>query len=80
MAAALAGFSLIIAVFVKIFPLLAVWEVAEHYEEEKIKVPRREVVAALEPAPVLRRELSPQRRLEPDFGRNPRPGAHGGAA
>ncbi|MBI4289489.1 MAG: polysulfide reductase NrfD [Chloroflexi bacterium] len=56
MAGALAGFALIISVFVKLFPVIAVWEVAEHHEatvkegaEEKEKtVPRRRLVSELE--------------------------------
>ncbi len=79
MAGAFAGFSLIITVFVKIFPLLAVWEVAEHYEEESLKVPRKEVEAALEPVPALRHGLQQPRSLTTELGHNPR-GNHGGAA
>lgn len=45
MAAAFAGFTLIITIAVKIVPVIAIWEVAEHYQEEKV-VTRREAVAA----------------------------------
>ena len=44
MAGSLAGFALLITIFVKLFPVIAVWEVAEHHEEEAVKVPRREAV------------------------------------
>lgn len=43
MAAGFAGFALIIAIAVKLVPVIAIWEVAEYYEEEKV-VPRREAV------------------------------------
>ncbi|MBI4339375.1 MAG: polysulfide reductase NrfD [Chloroflexi bacterium] len=36
MAGAFAGFCLIIAVVVKVLPIISVWEVAEHYEDEKV--------------------------------------------
>ncbi|MDO8750524.1 MAG: NrfD/PsrC family molybdoenzyme membrane anchor subunit [Dehalococcoidia bacterium] len=50
-AAAFAGFSLIIAIAIKLVPVIAIWEVAEHYEEEKV-VSRREAVAGgYEPEP-----------------------------
>ncbi len=45
MAGAFAGFGIIIAIFSKLFPVIAVWEVAEHYEEEAIRVPRRVAMA-----------------------------------
>lgn len=41
MAAGFAGFALIIAVAVKLVPVIAIWEVAEHHEEEKV-ISRRE--------------------------------------
>ena len=44
MAGAFAGFALIIALFVKLFPVVAMWEVAEHHEEEAVKVPRRKAL------------------------------------
>jgi len=44
MGGAFAGFALVIALFAKLFPVVAVWEVAEHYEEEAVKVPRREAL------------------------------------
>ncbi|MEK7777421.1 MAG: NrfD/PsrC family molybdoenzyme membrane anchor subunit, partial [Chloroflexota bacterium] len=51
MAAAFAGFSLIIAIAIKIVPVIAIWEVAEHYEQEKV-VSRTEAAArGYEPAP-----------------------------
>lgn len=34
MAGALAGFALVVSIFVKLFPVIAVWEVVEHYKEE----------------------------------------------
>ena len=37
MAGAMAGFTLIITLFVKLFPVIAVWEVAEHHEAEVAK-------------------------------------------
>lgn len=45
MAGAFAGFALIIALFSKLFPLISIWEVEEHYEEETVRVPRREALA-----------------------------------
>jgi len=44
MAGAFAGFGLLITLFVKVFPVVAMWEVAEHHEEEAVKVPRREAL------------------------------------
>jgi molybdopterin-containing oxidoreductase family membrane subunit len=52
MAAALAGFALVVSIFVKLFPVIAVWEVAEHHEAE--------AGAEAEPAeerPIARRRL-----------------------
>ncbi len=34
MAGAFAGFALVVTVFVKVLPLISIWEVVEHYEEE----------------------------------------------
>ncbi|MBI2304745.1 MAG: polysulfide reductase NrfD [Chloroflexi bacterium] len=42
MAAAFAGFALVITLFVKLFPVIAVWEIAEHHSDEAVKVPRFE--------------------------------------
>ncbi len=51
MAAAFAGFCLIITIVVKLVPVIAIWEVAEHHEEEKV-IPRREAVTgAHQPSP-----------------------------
>lgn len=44
MGGAFAGFTLIITLFAKLFPVMAMWEVAEHHEEEAVKVPRRETL------------------------------------
>ncbi|MBI2865920.1 MAG: polysulfide reductase NrfD [Chloroflexi bacterium] len=79
MAGAFAWFSLIIAIFVKIFPLLAVWEVAEHYEEERVKVPRRETIEALEPSPLALTKVEARPRAR-ELGHNPGLGAGGGAS
>jgi molybdopterin-containing oxidoreductase family membrane subunit len=43
MAGGFAGFGLIIAIAVKLVPVIAIWEVAEQYEEEKV-ISRREAV------------------------------------
>lgn len=45
MAGAVAGFCLVIAVFAKLVPVVSIWEVTEHYEEERVAVPRRLVLA-----------------------------------
>ncbi|MFQ5854474.1 MAG: NrfD/PsrC family molybdoenzyme membrane anchor subunit [Anaerolineae bacterium] len=45
MAGAMAGFILIITLTVKLFPVITIWEMAEHYEAEMVRVPRREAVA-----------------------------------
>lgn len=42
MAAALAGFVLIITLFIKLFPVIAVWEVVEHHNEELLKTPQQD--------------------------------------
>jgi molybdopterin-containing oxidoreductase family membrane subunit len=52
MAGALAGFALVVSIFVKLFPVIAVWEVAEHHEAEAGVV---EEVA--EERPIVRRRL-----------------------
>lgn len=72
MAGAFALFALIIAFFVKLFPVIAIWEVAAHYEEEFIRVPRRVAAALSESATVSGQGLS--HRLsslgeEPEGGR-----------
>ena len=45
MAAAFAGFSLVITLFIKLFPVIATWEVAEHHDEELTKMTRLEAEA-----------------------------------
>lgn len=42
MAGAFAFFGLIICVFIKIVPVVSIWEISEHYEEERITIPRKE--------------------------------------
>lgn len=39
MAGAFAWFGLVIAIFSKLFPVIAVWEVAEHHEESVARAP-----------------------------------------
>lgn len=46
MGGALAGFALIITLFVKVFPVIATWEVADHHEEEAVKVSRRDALVS----------------------------------
>ena len=45
MAAALSGFALVITLLVKLFPVVAIWEVAQHQAEETVKVPRHRALA-----------------------------------
>ncbi|MBI2872929.1 MAG: polysulfide reductase NrfD [Chloroflexi bacterium] len=45
MAGAVAWFGLIIAIFSKLFPVIAVWEVAEHHEAEATRVPQPQAEA-----------------------------------
>jgi Ni/Fe-hydrogenase subunit HybB-like protein len=40
MAGAFAAFALIIVIFAKLFPVIAIWEVAEHHEEEAAQAPQ----------------------------------------
>ncbi|MFQ5827383.1 MAG: NrfD/PsrC family molybdoenzyme membrane anchor subunit, partial [Dehalococcoidia bacterium] len=48
MAAAFAAFALIITLAVKLLPVIAIWEVVEHYEEEKV-ISRREAIGGEQP-------------------------------
>ncbi len=52
MAGALAGFALIISIFVKLFPVIAIWEVAEQHEAG--------ATVAAEEHPLSRRRLAPR--------------------
>ncbi|MEE9198679.1 MAG: NrfD/PsrC family molybdoenzyme membrane anchor subunit [Dehalococcoidia bacterium] len=68
MAAAFAGFALIITIAVKLVPVIAIWEVVEQHEEEGV-VPRREAVSGVEqPSPAPGR-VSTFPEIEPSEGR-----------
>ena len=68
MAAAFAGFTLIITIAVKILPVIAIWEVAEHHEEERVTVPRREAVGVPVLVPTNPEKASVAPGLEPAGG------------
>lgn len=70
MAAAFAGFALIIAIAVKLVPVIAIWEVAEHHEEEKV-ISRKEAEHLAPTQSPAQGQAAPNPGMMPAEGRQP---------
>jgi molybdopterin-containing oxidoreductase family membrane subunit len=64
MAAAFAAFTLIIAIAAKLVPVIAIWELAEHHEEEPV-LSRKEAIEGGYPEPAAPDRLSASTTLNP---------------